>query len=153
MTRKLAFVCVVGVSLLTSCYEKREPVSREPPAPTVTIGDVNRDAAKAVNTASAFSLERKEKMIQEWKEQLATMDSQVEEMKKKGDQLAVDAKDNWNKKMTTLESKRQSALEKVTELEDSTAQAWGEIEKGAAAAWDDLKNAFQEASKDFERKN
>ena len=77
----------------------------------------------------------------------------MEEIKKKGDQLTADAKDNWNKKMTSLESKRQAAKDKITEMENSTAEAWGDIEKGAVAAWDDLKNAFQDASKDFERKN
>jgi chromosome segregation ATPase len=153
MKQKLAFICIVSVSFLTGCYKEREPVSGNTPAPSVTIGDVKSDASKALNTASEYSSEQKKKMIQKWQEQLSTMDSQMEEIKKKGDQLTADAKDNWNKKMTSLESKRQAAKDKITEMENSTAEAWGDIEKGAVAAWDDLKNAFQDASKDFERKN
>ena len=153
MNRKLAFICIVSITSSSGCYEKGEPVSRETPAPSVTMGDVKSDASKAMNTASKYSSEQKEKMITKWNEQLSTMDSQMEEMKKKGEQLTADAKDNWNKKMTELESKRRAAKDKVTEMENSTSEAWDDIEKGAAAAWDDLKNAFQDASKDFERKN
>ncbi|MFN7291697.1 MAG: hypothetical protein ACK5YR_19395 [Pirellula sp.] len=153
MKRKLAFICIVSASLLTGCYKEREPVSRGTPAPSVTIDDVKSDASKALNTASEYSSEQKKKMIQKWQEQRSAMDLQMEELKKKGEQLTADAKDDWNKKMTVLESKRQAAKEKIIEMENSTAEAWGDIEKGAVAAWDDFKNAFQDASKDFERKN
>lgn len=149
MNRKLALICIVSSPLLIGCYEKREPVSRETPAPTVTMGDVKSDASKALDTASEYSLERKQRMIQKWNDQLSAMDSQMVGLKKSGEQLAADAKVNWEKKMTDLELKRQAARDKLTELENSTAEAWGDIEKGASAAWDDLKNAFQDASKDF----
>jgi uncharacterized coiled-coil protein SlyX len=128
-------------------------VPRGTPAPAVTIGDVKSDAAKVINSASEFSLEQKQKMIQQWQDQLAAMDSQIEGLRKGGEQLSVDAKDKWEKKMTELESKRQASKDKLTELENSTVEAWNDIEKGATAAWDDVKRAFEDASKEFERKN
>jgi hypothetical protein len=153
MNRKFAFICIANASLLIGCYEKREPVSRETPARSVTLDDVKSDASKALNTASEYSSERKEEMIKKWNDQLATMDEQMDEMKKKGSQLVGEAKDNWDKKMTELELKRQAAKDKIKELQNSSAEAWVDFEKGAAAAWEDVKKAFQDASKDFERKN
>lgn len=153
MNRKLAFVCIVSVPMLIGCYEKRESVPRGTPAPTVTISDVKSDATKAINSASEYSLEQKQQMVQQWRDQLAAMDSQIEGLRKGGEQLSVDAKDKWEKKMTELESKRQASKDKFRELENSTAEAWHDIEKGAAAAWDDVKKTFEEVSKEFERKN
>ncbi|MCU0712409.1 MAG: hypothetical protein MUC43_10135 [Pirellula sp.] len=149
MNRKFAFIGIFGSSLLLGCFEKKEPISKEKSAPPVTIGDVKSDASKAISTASEYTTERKNKMVQNWKDQMSEMDTQLDDLRKKGEQLAADSKDAWNKKMTTLEAKRKVAKDKIAEMENSTADAWSDIEKGTAAAWNDFKNAFQDASKEF----
>lgn len=149
MNRKFVFIGILGSSLLLGCIEKKEPVSKEKSITPVTIGDVKSDASKAISTATEYTTEGKNKMVQNWKEQMSEMDSQLDDLRKKGEQLAADSKDAWNKKMTTLEAKRKVAEDKITALENSTADAWSDIEKGIAEAWNDFKNAFQDASKEF----
>lgn len=67
----------------------------------------------------------------------------------KGEGLAEDAKARWNIRMAELDLKRKAAIEKLGEIESSTARAWSDVERGARSAWEDLKSAFQNASNEF----
>lgn len=81
--------------------------------------------------------------------QLAAMDKKIEELRTKGAELASDAKANWEVKMSELDIRRKAAHAKLVEIENSTAQAWDEVAKGAQSAWEDLKKAFQSAADEF----
>jgi hypothetical protein len=116
---------------------------------TVTLEDVKRDAAKSVDTTATYSQQNKDKLIMDMKEQMATMDANIEKLRLKGKDLASDAKRNWDLKMVDLETKRKQASEKFEEIGNSTSEAWGDVEKGARSAWDELSKAFRKASKEF----
>jgi hypothetical protein len=115
----------------------------------VTLEDVKRDAAKSVDTTATYSQQNKDKLIMDMKEQMATMDANIEKLRLKGKDLASDAKRNWDLKMVDLETKRKQASEKFEEIGNSTSEAWGDVEKGARSAWDELSKAFRKASKEF----
>ena len=87
--------------------------------------------------------------MKELKVQMSAMNAKIEDLRNKGANLASDAKANWELKMSELDSKRKAAGTKLEEIENSTAQAWGDVEKGARSAWEELKKAFQSASDEF----
>ena len=124
------------------------PSDSEKPA-TVTMEDVKRDAATSMETAATYSQQSKEELMKELKEQMTAMDAKIEDLRVRGANLASDAKVGWELKMKELEVKRKAANAKLVEIENSTAQAWGEVEKGARSAWEELKMAFQNASDEF----
>ncbi len=122
----------------------------EPDNPsTVNMDDVRRDTANALETTSAYSQQNKEKLVNKLKDQLANMDTKIEKLRVRGEGLASDAKTKWDLKMLDLEVKRKSANAKLNEIKNSTADAWGHVEKGAQSAWEELERAFQDASSDF----
>ena len=150
MSRSLLTFFVSGLLTIVGCNQKPTnlpPSSKEPPA--LSVDDVQRDMTTALETTVAYSQQSKEKLMETMKDQLALMDSNIEALRLKGEGLASDAKANWERKMTELEVKRKSATDKLTEIENSTAEAWSDVEKGAQATWEDLKKAFQDASKEF----
>jgi hypothetical protein len=88
-------------------------------------------------------------MIEDMKAKMATMDENIETLRLKGKDLAIDARANWDKSMVALDEKRRLAQERLDEIGESSSRAWSNLEKGAKAAWEDLSKAFQEASSEF----
>ncbi len=51
--------------------------------------------------------------------------------------------------MAELETKRDAARAKLTEVSQSSAEAWKDVQKGAQSAWDEVDKAFRDASQEF----
>jgi hypothetical protein len=115
----------------------------------VTTEDVRRDAGKAVDTTVEFSRQTKEEFQKKLEAQLKEQDAKITELREKGRDLKDDAKANWDRKMTELETKRKAASDKLAEVGHSSAEAWKDVQKGAQSAWDELDKAFREAAKEF----
>lgn len=115
----------------------------------VTLDDVRHDSAAALETTAAYSNQNKEKLMKDLKDQLAIMDANIEQLRLKGQKLTNDAKEDWAAKMSELDIRRETVHAKLTEIETSTAEAWSDVERGAISAWEELKKAFQNASKEF----
>ncbi len=150
MTRSFLAFFVVGLLTTVGCDQTMTNV---PPGlektSTVSMDDVQRDTAAALETTAAYSQQSKDKLVRALKGQLAIMDANIEKLRLKGQGLANDAKANWDQKMSELEVKRKSANTKLQEVEDSTAEAWNDVEKGVQSVWEELKKAFQNASNEF----
>lgn len=156
MNRTSWLVLVPGLLVFTGCDPMPVDSTPDKGASTssaksdpVTIGDVKRDAATSMKTTAAYSQQNKDKVMKDLKAQMATLDASIESLRKRGETLASDTKKSWEARMVELDDKRKVAYAKLLEMEDSTAQAWAEVEKGTQSAWDDLKTAVQNASKEF----
>lgn len=77
------------------------------------------------------------------------MEVEIAKLYEKGVALKDEAGVRWSEKMAELKAKQKVAREKLDEIGTSTGEAWGRMEKGAQAALDDLRKAFQEATKEF----
>lgn len=115
----------------------------------VTIDDVRRDADTAVDTATAAVVQAKQDFEVRFKTSLAEMEAKIAELHEKGVALKDEAGVRWNEKMAELKAKQKVAREKLDEIGTSTGEAWVRMEKGAQSALDDLRKAFQEATKEF----
>ena len=98
---------------------------------TVTVDDVQRDAAAYLESTTAFSQQNKDKLVKPQKYQLAIMDINIDKLRIKGQGLACDAKANWDLRMSKLDAKRQSTNAKLKEIEKSTAATWNDVDQGA----------------------
>jgi len=115
----------------------------------VSFDDVKLDAARSITTTATYSQQERDSMIEDMKAKMATMDENIETLRLKGKDLAIDARANWDKSMVALDEKRRLAKERLDEIGESSSKAWSDLEKGAKAAWEDLSKAFQEASSEF----
>lgn len=139
---------LLGAAVLVTCNGCTEaPV--EHTVRKVTTEDVRRDAEKAVDTSARAAAQAKEDFEMRLKASLAEMEKEIDRLHEKGHALKDEAKARWAEKMADLEAKQQVARDKLDEVRKSTGEAWGHMEKGAQAAWDDVRQAFQDAAKEF----
>jgi hypothetical protein len=115
----------------------------------VPIEDVRRDAAKAGDAVAASAAQSKADFEMRLKARLADMEAEIAKLHEKGLALKDEARTQWDQTMEKLQAKQKVAREKFDALGTSTGEAWGHLEKGAQSAWDDLREAVQEAAKEF----
>ena len=115
----------------------------------VTSEDVRRDAGQAVKTAVDYSQQAKEDFQKNLDARLNELDAKIVKLREKGHNLKDKAKANWDQKMAELETKREAARAKLTEVGHASAEAWKDVQKGAQSAYDDLDKAFRDAAKEF----
>jgi hypothetical protein len=147
MLRSLCLLSAAVVASLSLSGCSQTPV--EHTVRKVIPEDVERDTAKAVDTATKAATQAKEDLEARLKSSLADMDAEITKLQEKGLALKDEAKARWNEKMADLKTKQEAARKKVEELGKSTGEAWERLEAGAQAAWVDVQKAFQEASKEF----
>jgi hypothetical protein len=66
----------------------------------VSFDDVKRDAARSITTTATYSQQERDSMIEDMKAKMATMDENIETLRLKGKDLAIDARANWDKSMS-----------------------------------------------------
>jgi hypothetical protein len=103
----------------------------------------------AINTTSAYSKQENDRILAEMRTKMEIMDTNITELRLKGQGLATDAKATWEAKMVTLDEKRKLANAQLEEIGKSSSRAWVDVENGAKAAWQELSHAFQDAMKEF----
>lgn len=145
MVRGFWIGTLIGVAAILGCEQK--PADQAPGK--VTSEDVRRDAGEAVNTTVEFSKQTKEEFQQKLKARLDELDAKIVELREQGRDLKDDAKVKWDQKLAELETKRDAARAKLTEVGQASAEAWKDIQKGAMSAWHELDKAFQDASSKF----
>lgn len=140
--------------------EKTAPTSRETIAADrisngdaaskpVTLEDIQRDAAAAMETTAKYTQQTKDEVVKELSDQLNVIDAEIEKLRLQSEDLAGDAKAAWDSKMVEVTTKRESANAKLIEVKNSTANAWRDVEKGTRSAWLELSSALQKAANDF----
>jgi predicted nuclease with TOPRIM domain len=98
-------------------------------------------------TAEESAKVAKEEFNKNMEDRLKKLDMEISKLREKGRELKGEAQTEWDKKMAALETKRDTARAKLTEVSHATADAWKDLQKHAQATWDDLEKAFQEASR------
>jgi len=145
MSRFISMLMLPGLLMAIGC--ERKSADRTPGE--VTSEDVRRDAGQAVNTAAEFSQQTKEEFQTKLDTRLKELEAEMAKLRQKGADLKDDAKANWDKTMADLETKRDAARAKLTEVGQSSGEAWKDVQQGAQAAWDELDKAFRDASNKF----
>lgn len=135
-----------GLFVAYGCESKKPVV---PSTNRVTSEDVRRDVDKVLDTASEYSQQKKEEFQKDLEAKLAKLEIEVAKLREKGVELKDDVKVNWDQKMAGLETKQKSVRAKLAEVENATAEAWQDVQKGAQSAWEDLDKAIRDAAKEF----
>lgn len=147
MFRMSVMLVLVLAGLLTAIGCEQKPADRTPGK--VTSEDVRRDAGKAADTAVEYSQQTKEEFQKKLDARLKELDVEIAKLREKGADLKDAAKTNWDAKMADLEVKREAARVKLAEVNQSSGEAWKDVQKGAQSAWDELDKAFRDASREF----
>ena len=135
----LAILCLSFIIL--SCGEGKES--------KVSSGDVKKETKEAYETAAEYTKQQKEEFQREMQAKLDEYRKIIYELRVETEEMSAQVKANMNRHIEDLEAKRKAAEEKLAQLKSSSGKAWAEIKKGLDQAVNDLDQAYENASSQF----
>ncbi len=114
----------------------------ENPTEQVTIKDVNKEVQDVIRALKTFSLDQRDKAIEESKAALDKMDQRI-------DVLESDMDNNWGKMSETTRKKTRATLKALRKQRTQLAEWYGGLKSSSADVWDGIKNDFSEAYQSF----
>lgn len=97
----------------------------------------------------AIDADTKQAYQKKAKAQLDKLNAQIDELKAKSKQAKADAEIQYQEKLTELYTKRDNTQAKFQKLQQSSAEAWTEMQKGFESAWIELNSAWESAISKF----
>jgi spermidine/putrescine-binding protein len=140
----------LGLAFLVACGDQKEAKTSET---EVTAVDVKKEAKEAMETAKTYAFKQKEEYLQQIKAKMKEYDREIQELLAKAESRATDLKEEgkaqFDQSMEALLNKKQTAAEKLNELNSASAEAWEDIKSGMDSALDELTKAFDRARSHF----
>lgn len=87
--------------------------------------------------------------IDKFKEKLDEWDSDIDGLEDRAQKAKSDLKFELEDQITSLKLKRDIAKLKLSEIKDSSEEAWEDVKTGAEEAWADIKDAMEKAKSHF----
>ena len=112
------------------------------PESKVTAQDVKKESKEALNTAVAYTEQKKEAYQKEIEAELKAYDQKLDKLKAGAMGLKDDAKAEYNQQIDMLEQKIKSASEKFNALKSASGEAWDDVKSGMDKAGNELRDAY-----------
>ncbi len=143
-----AIISVLFVSslFLVACGDQDEA---KEPEPKVTAQDVKKESKEALNTAVAYSEQKKDAYLKKIEDELEAYDQKLDKLKAGAVGLKDDAKDEYKRKIALLEEKKKSASEKLNTLKSASGETWNDMKAGMDKALDELRDTYDKVSAYF----
>ena len=93
-----------------------------------------------------MSSDRREAYQKRVKAEFDKLSAQIAEYQAKADQSKASASAEYHKQVEQLIAKRDEAQSQLQKLQQTSSDAWDELQVGFEKAWNDLSDAFQRAS-------
>lgn len=94
----------------------------------------------------------REEYVQKLKTQLDQWNAEAAKWEAKAKTAQATMKQEYEKQLGTLNSRRDEALLQLKLLQGASNDAWQEMMRGADQAWKDMHEAFNRAKSHFEKK-
>jgi hypothetical protein len=88
----------------------------------------------------------KEAYEQKMQAQLDEWSAEIDKLKAKANSAEADAQLNYHKQIEELQSKKETAAHKLTELKNASSDTWEELKAGLDDAWNSLADALKSAT-------
>ena len=87
--------------------------------------------------------------IEKFKNKLDEWDADIDELEAQAQKTKAELKFELEDQITSLKVKRDIAKLKLSEIMDSSEEAWEDFKTGAEEAWSDIKSAMEKAKSHF----
>ncbi len=87
-------------------------------------------------------LEKRQAQLDEW-------DAEIRKLEAKAAKAKAGVKVQYYKQLRSLHSQQKTAREKLSELKETSGEAWGSFRDGLEAAWKDLSRGLKAAAAKF----
>jgi hypothetical protein len=117
------------------------------PAEAVTLEDVREETAEAVGAAVALADQTQDEYVDQVKSEITEVGQRLDALRAKA--LGEQARATWNDRVAELAKKQQALQDSLTDVADSTGDAWQELAQGMSQARKDMADALQKAEAEF----
>lgn len=129
-----------------------ESRAEEPATPVAedSTERMKREVVEAGQAIAGWAADSRETLIETAQKGLTEVDQQIAQLETRAADLTGEAKTRFEEQNQQLQQKRQAFEERLEELRNSGDDAWKELSGGLRSAFQDLKNATDNAAKQFE---
>jgi oligoendopeptidase F len=141
-TKTMFFVVITtAVFFLVGCGDQNNASGFQS---QITSENVKKDAAKAIATAKAYTLNQREEYQKQIQEKLNSFDQKLEALKSEAGSVKDNAKAQYEDTIAELQKKINEASNAFKELKNKSGDAWSEIKVRMDQRIDDLQKAFDQ---------
>jgi len=119
------------------------------PAEAVTLEDVREETAEAVGAAVAMADQTQDEYVDQVKSEITEVGQRLDALRAKAKALGEEARATLNDRVAELAKKQQALQDSLTDVADSTGDAWQELAQGMTQARKDMADALQKAEAEF----
>jgi hypothetical protein len=119
------------------------------PAEAVTLEDVREETAEAVGAAVALADQTQDEYVDQVKSEITEVGQRLDALRAKAKALGEQARATWNDRVAELAKKQEALQDSLTDVADSTGDAWQELAQGMSQARKDMADALQKAEAEF----
>ena len=145
LTLALVLTFCLSLAWLTACGDNKDPATSKTP---VTSKDVNKDVKDAAETTKTHLDKGKSTYEQGVSAKLESFESKVDELKAMALNMGEDAQAKLSHKIEILQKKKESAYQKLAELNIAVGNARQDAKSRMDMALQELENAYQDAKKE-----
>ena len=134
---------------MAGCGKEPKTVAASTNAPTGNVDKLKEQARNAVTTTRDYLAQRKSRWQKSYSDKLSEFDKQLADLKSKSARAGDKARSEWNKALSQLEQKKESAAQKLEQLKNAGAGRWQELKTNAETAFADLEKSFKDTFSRF----
>ena len=141
---------ILALSVLLSlagCGKEQKPVAASTNAPMGSVDKFKEQARNAVTTTKDYLAQQRDWWQKSYSDKLYEFDKQLADLKARSSQAGDKARSEWNKALSQLEQKKESAAQKLEQFKNASADRWQEL--NAETAFADLEKSFKDTFSRF----
>jgi len=131
---------------LAGCENERRPVAAATNAPSGSVDKLKEQARNAVTTSKDYLAQQHDRWQKSYSDKLSEFDKRLADLKAKSSDKA---RAEWNKALSQLEQKKESAAQKLEQLKNAGTDRWQEFRTNAETAFADLEKSFNDTFSRF----
>ncbi len=149
MNRFEIIVLTSVMLVIAGCGKEASP----PVKPEVTAKEAAQEVKEAASTAAQYVRQEKDEFVMSAEKSMDELKANLAELTNKAQAASGDTKAKLEQQIKTLEGKWDAAQVKLGEIKNASGEAWKEMQQGVSEAIADLKRAYDDAGKEFEKKS
>ena len=134
---------------VAGCGKEPKKVAASTNALAGNVDKLKEQARNAVTTTKDYLAQQKGRWQNSYSDKLSEFDKQLADLKARSSQAGDKARLEWSKALSQLESKKESAAQKLEQFKNASADRWQELKTNAETAFADLEKSFKDTLSRF----
>ena len=118
-----------------------------------TMSDVKERSREAFDTSKAFASDKKDEFVSKADDAVHQLNDRMEKLRidafAKAQNLSEKGRKQWQSIQHTYDEKYREAMQDLHDIKENGGDAWKTVRDGFTSAYEEMKGAYQQATKTF----